>query len=65
MEGGITGSMNWEVTPQGSGTAATGTIDYRMWGGILDKAFDALLLERMNDRNVARMMENLKMISEA
>ena len=41
------------------------TIDYRMRGGILGKAIDALLVERMNDRNAARMMENLKMISEA
>ena len=65
MEGGMTGTMNWEVTPQGSGTAAAVTIDYRMRGGILGKAFDVLLVERMNDRNATRMMENLKMISEA
>ena len=65
MEGGMTGTMTWEVGPQGSGTTATLTIDYRMRCGILGKALDALLVERMNDRNAARMMENLKMISEA
>ena len=65
MEGGMTGTMNWELTPQGSGTALSLTIDYRMRGGILGKAMDALLVERMNDRNAQRMLENLKMISEA
>ena len=65
MEGGMSGTMNWELTPQGNGTALSLTIDYRMRGGILGKALDALLVERMNDRNAERMMENLKMIGEA
>ena len=65
MEGGMTGTMNWELTPQGSGTALSLTLDYRMRGGILGKAVDELLVERMNDRNAERMLENLKMISEA
>ena len=65
MEGGMTGTMNWELASQGNGTALSLTIDYRMRGGILGKALDALLVERMNDRNAERMMENLKMIGEA
>ena len=65
FEGGMIGTMDWQLSPRGTGSSLSLTIDYRMRGGILGKAMDALLVERMNDRNAERMLENLKMISEA
>jgi hypothetical protein len=36
-----------------------------MPGGVLGKAIDALLMERMNEKNAERMLENIKMIVES
>ena len=34
-------------------------------GGILGKAMNAVLVERMNEKNAERLLENLKLVSEA
>lgn len=65
MEGGITGTFAWTLAPQDGSTRVDVRIDYEMKGGILGKAMDALLVERMNQKNAERMLENLKMLSEA
>lgn len=65
MEGGMTGTFTWILEPRDGATQATVRIDYEMMGGVLGKAVNALLLERMNEKNAERMLENLKMISEA
>jgi hypothetical protein len=33
-------------------------------GGIVGQAMNALLLERMNEKNIERMLENVKLIAE-
>ena len=65
MEGGMTGAFAWTLAPQDGSTRVDVRIDYEMKGGILGKAMDALLVERMNQKNAERMLENLKMLSEA
>ena len=35
-------------------------MEYEMAGGILDKAMNAVLVERMNEKNAKGVLENLK-----
>jgi len=65
MEGALTGTFAWDVEPQGSSAKVEVRIDYVMKGGILGKAMNAMLVERMNEKNAERMLENLKMLCEA
>jgi len=64
FEGGMKGTWNWTLEPRGNTTHLTTGMDYEMAGGILGKAFNAVLVERMNEKNTERLLENLKMISE-
>jgi carbon monoxide dehydrogenase subunit G len=65
MEGALTGTFAWDVAPRGSSVKVKVHIDYVMKGGILGKAMNAMLVERMNAKNAERMLENLKMLCEA
>lgn len=65
FEGGMKGAWTWTLAPQGMGTHLTTTMEYEMSGGILGKAMNAILVERMNEKNAERMLENLKLVSEA
>ena len=65
MQGGMRGTMTFSLEPQGDATKFTWRIDYTMKGGILGKAIDSLLVERMNEKNAERSLENLKMLCEA
>lgn len=65
MEGMITGTNRWDLSPEGSGTNVTVTIDYEMAGGGLGKIADKLIVERMNDKNAATSLENLKSMVES
>ena len=65
FEGGMKGNWTWTLEPRGNATHMDMQIDYDMGGGILGKAVNALLLERMNEKNAERFLEDLKMVSEA
>ncbi len=65
MEGGQTGTFSWQMEPHGDATRLTVRIDYQLKGGLLGRAVDALLVERMNEKNTGHMLENLKTLSEA
>ena len=66
FEGPMRGSMGATLTPQdGATTRVDLEIDYQMPGGVVGKVADALLVERMNEKNAERMLENLKMIVES
>ncbi|MFQ5933167.1 MAG: SRPBCC family protein [Dehalococcoidia bacterium] len=65
LEGGIGGTFTATLQPEGASTRVNWHFDYTMRGGILGKAANALLVERMNERNVERGLENLKMLCEA
>ena len=62
---GMTGTMSCTLEPLGDSTRLSLEISYQMRGGVLGKAVDALLVERMNEKNAERMLENIKMIVES
>jgi len=64
FEGGMKGAWTWTLSPQGKGTHLTTTMAYEIAGGMLGKAMNAVLVERMNQKNAERMLENLKLVSE-
>jgi carbon monoxide dehydrogenase subunit G len=66
MDGAMSGEFRWELqeSPSGDRTAVTVRIDYTVKGGVLGRAANAVLLERMNEKNAERMLENLKMVME-
>lgn len=64
FEGGMKGTMTYTLQAEADETRATFDADYEMSGGILGKAIDKLLVERMNEKNAERMLENLKMMME-
>ena len=65
FEGGMKGTWTWRLSPRGKSTCLTTEMEYEMAGGILGKAMNAVLVERMNEKNAERMLENLKLVSEA
>ena len=65
FEGGMQGTWTWRLSPRGKSTCLTTEMEYEMAGGILGKAMNAVLVERMNEKNTERMLENLKLVSEA
>ena len=65
FEGGMKGTWIRLLEPRGKSTHLTTVMEYEMAGGILGKAMNAVLVERMNEKNAERMLENLKLVSEA
>ncbi len=65
FEGAMKGAMAYTLEPRGNSTRVKFDVDYEMSGGVLGKAVDKLLVERMNEKNAERMLENLKMLMEA
>ncbi len=63
--GGMTGTWTWRLEPRGERTHLTTAMEYELAGGILGKAMNAMVVERMNAQNAERMLENLKRVSEA
>ena len=64
MEGMITGTNYWTFTPEGDGTWVTAKFEYEMPGGILGKAADKLVVERVNAQNLQQSLNNLKVLAE-
>lgn len=60
MDGMMTGTVRYTLTPEGSGTRVTGRFDYDVPGGGLGKVLDKLLLERMNADNLEKSLANMK-----
>ena len=50
---------------RGKSTHMTTAMEYEMAGGILGKAMNAVPVERINEKNAERLLENLKLVSEA
>ena len=65
LEGGVGGVLTNTYEAQGRGTKVTWRMDYTMKAGILGKAMNRLLVERMNEKNMERGLENLKMLCGA
>lgn len=65
FDGGMKGTWTWSLEAREKSTHLTTAIAYEMAGGILGKTIDAMLVERMNEKNVERQQEQLKRVSEA
>jgi carbon monoxide dehydrogenase subunit G len=65
MEGAQMGTFDWRLQGEGDATRVTVHIDYKMKGGVIGKAMDALMVERMNEKNAQQMLDNLKRLAEA
>ena len=64
FEGSMKGTWTWLLEPRGNSTHITAALEYEMTGGILGKAINTVLVERMNEKNAERLLENLKLVSE-
>ena len=64
MDGNMQGTWNWKLDQRDGATNLSVSIDYKMKMGLLGKAMNAILVERMNEKNTEQMLENLKNLSE-
>ena len=64
VAGQMEGEWRWQLHPQGEATRVDLAIDYRLKLGLLGKALNALLVERMNEKNAEQMLANLKALTE-
>lgn len=64
MDGMMTGTTRFVLTPEGSGTRVVSVFDYEVPGGGLGKLMDKLLLERMNAENLEKSLAKLKQVLE-
>ena len=65
FQGGMKGTWIWRLEPRGNRTHMTIALEYQMPAGIMGKAINSMLFERMNEKNAERLLENLKLVSEA
>ena len=65
MRGELTGTMTFRLRPEAGGTRVDWDIDYTMKGGILGKIADHVLVQRVNEHNATRSLENLRTVCEA
>lgn len=65
MEGALKGTLTFSFTHVEGFTRVVWRVDYSMRGGILGQAANILLVQRMNEKNVERSLENLKLICES
>jgi len=63
FEGGMSGTFRWTLDDLGGQTRVSIDIEYSMPGGALGKAIDALLLERVNEKSMEGMLENLSRLA--
>ena len=64
MEGMLSGRARWELTPEGDGTRLTTTFDYALPAGMFGKIVDALIIERMNGKNLEQGLNNFEALVE-
>jgi carbon monoxide dehydrogenase subunit G len=65
LGGAFPGVVTTTFESQVGGVRVTQRFDYSIKGGIVGKALNAILVERMNEKNAERSLENIKMICEA
>lgn len=64
MEGMLSGQARWELAREGDGSRLTTTFDYRLPGGRVGKVADALMVKRMNGKNLEEALKNFKALVE-
>jgi uncharacterized membrane protein len=60
VEGGMTGTFNWNFEPQGKQTQVNLDVQYSLAGGPIGKAIDAVMLERTNEKTMEQMLQNIQ-----
>jgi uncharacterized membrane protein len=60
VEGGMTGTFNWNFEPQGKQTEVSVDVQYSLAGGPIGKAIDAVMLERTNEKTMEQMLQNIQ-----
>ena len=60
VEGGMTGTFNWNFEPQGKQTQVNVDVQYTLVGGPIGKAVDAVMLERTNEKTMEQMLQNIQ-----
>ena len=65
LEGAFPGKVTTTFNEQDDGVKVTQTFDYTIGGGVLGRALNAVVVERMNERNAQHTLENLKTLCEA
>lgn len=63
FEGGMTGTFDWRFEPQADQTKVTVDVHYKLAGGVVGKAVDAMLLERTNQKTIQQMLQNLSRLA--
>lgn len=64
LDGPITG-LTWIFQPRGAGTEVTLRIDYRLRGGVLGRALNVLMVERLNQKNAEQMLDGLRILAQS
>ena len=64
MEGPMSGTFDWTLSERANGTDVSVRIEYGVRGGALGRGLDGLLLRRVNEANVQRMLQNFKALVE-
>jgi carbon monoxide dehydrogenase subunit G len=59
FSGGMTGTFAWKFEPQGGESKVDVDIDYQLAGGPVGKAVDSLMLQRVNEKTIEEMLQNL------
>ena len=60
FHGPVRGNFTWTLEAEGNQTYANLDAAYQLMGGVLGRALDALFVERAVQKNVDRMLENMK-----
>jgi len=60
FEGPVTGALTWTLEAEGNQTYASLDAAYQLAGGVFGRALDALFVERAIEKDVDRMLENLR-----
>lgn len=64
MDGQMQGEWVWTLQSQGPATHVVVETNYRLKLGLLGRALNAVLVERMNEKNMEQMLANLKVLVE-
>ena len=65
IEGPMTGTFDWTLAERANGTDVNVRVEYEFAaGGVFGKGIDAALLQRLNQANMRRTLQNLKQLAE-
>lgn len=64
FSGGLNGSWNWALSPDGNGTRIDLDLDYQVPESLQNQITYSLMLQRANEKNSERTLESLKSIAE-